>query len=295
MDAVTLARLQLLAAALLFSTGGAGIKLCAFSSWQVAGLRSAAAGVVLLAAMRGSARRWSWRALPVGVAYAATMILFVSGNKLTTAANTIFLQSTAPLYVLLLGPRLLGESVRRRDLPFMAALACGLALFFVGVDPSLASAPDPLRGNAIAALSGTTWALTVLGLRWASRGAGGDASAALVIGNALTVLACLPGALPLAAGTPVDWLIIAYLGVFQVGLAYVCLTAGVRRVQAAEASMLLLLEPVLNPVWAWAVHGEFPGAWALVGGAVIVLSTAAKTWIDAGARRQAVAQLTRRL
>src|SRR5262245_6347685 len=94
------ARLQLLAAATLFSTGGAGIKATAMSSWQVASFRSAAAAVALLVFMRADPPRWSRRAFTVGFAYAATMTLFVLGNKLTTAANTIFLQSTAPLYIL---------------------------------------------------------------------------------------------------------------------------------------------------------------------------------------------------
>jgi drug/metabolite transporter (DMT)-like permease len=101
-------RIQLLAAAALFSTGGAAIKACSLTSWQVAGLRSGIAALVLLlvpAARRG----WTPRAWLVGAAYAATVVLFVQANKLTTSAATAFLQSTAPLYVLLLAPHLLGE------------------------------------------------------------------------------------------------------------------------------------------------------------------------------------------
>ena len=124
-------RLQVLAAALLFSTGGAAIKACDLSSWQIASFRCGIAAVVILIVLPGARRNWGPRTLLVGVAYAATMILFVIANKLTTAANTIFLQGTAPLYLLLLGPWLLGERTRRSDLVFTALLLGGMVLFFV--------------------------------------------------------------------------------------------------------------------------------------------------------------------
>jgi drug/metabolite transporter (DMT)-like permease len=87
-------------------------------------------------------------------------------------------------------------------------------------------------------------------------------------------------ALPVGPSTPQDWLIVSYLGIFQIALAYVFLLRGIERISAVEASLLLLLEPVLNPVWAWIVHGEKPGAWSLVGGAILLLATTAKSWID---------------
>ena len=74
---------------------------------------------------------------------------------------------------------------------------------------------------------------------------------------------------------------LVYLGVFQIGLAYVCLSGAIRRLPALEISLLLLIEPVLNPVWTWAVRGESPGGWTLSGGAVIVGATAAKVFMDA--------------
>jgi DME family drug/metabolite transporter len=279
-----LPRLQLLAAALLFSTGGAAIKLCGLSSWQVAGFRSGAAAVVLAVLTPASPRHWTLRTLPVAVAYAATLILFVIGNKLTTAANTIFLQSTAPLYVLLLGPWLLREPVSRRDLAFMAFLAAGLALFFVDAGPSFASAPDPWRGNVAGALSGVSWASTVVGIRWIGSSEPAGAITAIAAGNLLTLLICLPAALPVIGAHPADWALVLYLGAFQVALPYVLMSNGLRHVPALEASLLLLLEPVLNPVWAWLVHGEEPGALALTGGAIILAATVIKTLADSRMR-----------
>ncbi|HEX9054070.1 MAG TPA: EamA family transporter, partial [Gemmatimonadales bacterium] len=166
MSSPTSARLRLALAALLFSTGGAAIKSAAFTGWQIAGFRSGVAAVVLWLLVPGARRGWSRRVFLVGAAYAATLVLFVLANRLTTSANTIFLQSTAPLYVLLLSPWLLHESVRPADVGFMAVVGLGLALFFVGAEPPLATAPDPARGNLLAAASGVTWALTVCGLRW---------------------------------------------------------------------------------------------------------------------------------
>jgi drug/metabolite transporter (DMT)-like permease len=274
------ARLLLLAGAALMSTGGAAIKLCALNGWQVASFRS---GVAVLALMWFTPVRRSdidRRALLTGAAYAATMILFVLGNKLTTAANTIFLQSTAPLYVLLLAPWLLGEPIRRRDLLVMSAMAVGLGLFFVGEQPAYASAPRPLQGNLIAALDGVTWALTVMGLRWMSRDATRAVGGMLVTGNVLAFLICLVPALPVQGTTAVDWLVVAYLGVVQIALAYALVSAGLRHLTALQGVLVLLFEPVLNPVWAGLVHGEWPGAWSLLGGAIILAATIASALRD---------------
>jgi drug/metabolite transporter (DMT)-like permease len=276
-------RLLVLAAALLFSTGGAVIKSCALTNWQVASFRSGLAAIALWLLMPAWRRFWQPRTLIVGAAFAATMVLYVSGNKLTTAANTIFLQATAPLYLLLLGPRLLGERLRTSDLVFAAALAVGLGVFFVGAEAPQSTAPDPTTGNIVAAFSGLTWALTLLGLRWLGRGGqeGTEsdlAGAAVVAGSVIAALATLPMALPVRQATIQDGAIVAYLGLFQIGLAYVCLTRGVRRLRAIETSLLLLLEPVLNAVWAWIVHRERIGGWALLGCAIILLATLTRTF-----------------
>jgi drug/metabolite transporter (DMT)-like permease len=280
MSAPAVHRLQILGAALLFSTGGAAIKTTTLTAWQVASFRSGLAAAVLLLVMPAWRRFWEPRTLLVGACYAATMILYVTANKLTTAANTIFLQSTAPIYVLLLGPRLLGERVRPADLVFTATLASGMVMFFVGIDEPLVTAPDPLRGNLLGALAGLTWALTILGLRWLGRGdeeGGGDsAGRSVVAGNLIACLAALSFALPVRDATPTDLVVVFYLGAFQIGLAYVWMARGIRRVPALEASLLLLLEPVLNALWAWWVHGERPGPWSLAGCTIILVATLAR-------------------
>jgi drug/metabolite transporter (DMT)-like permease len=223
----------------------------------------------------------------VGFAYAACLTLFVLANRLTTAANTIYLQSTAPLYLLVLSPWLLKEPIRRQDLGFMAAVGVGLALFFVSEEIPVASAPDPVRGNLLALISGFCWALTVCGLRWLGSGQGnrGSAMAAVVSGNITAFLVALPMGMPLGSHAALDWAVVIYLGVFQIAVAYVLVTSGLARIPALEASLILLIEPVLNPVWAWLFQGERPGPWAVLGGAVILGSTALKGWLDARAQR----------
>jgi len=273
-------RVLVLLAAVLLSTGGAAIKLCSLSGWQVASFRSAVAVLAVLVLARPARRDFDGRVVLVGAAFAATLIVFAVANKLTTAANAIFLQSAAPLYILLLAPSLLGEHFQRRDLGVMIAMAGGMALFFVGEQPSFASAPEPVRGNLVAALSGLTWALTVLGLRWLSR-AGSGPGAMLLFGNLIAFAVCLPLALPVVAASLMDWVLIVYLGVFQIVGAYLLLSAGLRHLTALEGMLLLLLEPVLNPVWAALVQGEVPGALSLAGGGVILGATVWKTVADA--------------
>jgi drug/metabolite transporter, DME family len=282
------ARLFLLLTAVLFSTGGAAVKACTIGSWQVAGLRSAFAIVALLIAVPSTRARWTAPVLLVGASQAATMLLFVSSTKLTTAANAIFLQSTAPLYVLLLAPVLLREPVSRTDLYFLAAFLGGLAIIFVGDASPTATAPNPAIGNWLGVASGVAWASTVMGYRWAAR----DPSvfgAALLAGNVIVALVAIPLGWPITA-TASDWAIVAFLGVFQISLSYAFLAIAMREVPALEASLLMLLEPVLNPVWTWLVHGERVGTASLVGGAIVLVTTALRTWLDAVETRRSPAQ-----
>ena len=102
--------------------------------------------------------------------------------------------------------------------------------------------------------------------------------AAVTAGNLIACLAALPMALPVTSVRPSGVAVVLYLGVFQIGLAYWCLTRAVRQVTAFEATTTLLLEPVLNPVWTWLIHGEQPGAWPLAGGAVILSATLVNAW-----------------
>jgi drug/metabolite transporter (DMT)-like permease len=223
----------------------------------------------------------------VALSYAATLTSFVLANKLTSSANTIFLQSTAPLYVLLLAPLLLREPVRLRELPVLLAIAAGIVLLFQGEQAPAASASNPWLGNRLALGSGLTWALTMIGLRWLARGKqGSSALGAAVWGNAFAALACLAvaglrGELAPGAAGATSWLLVGFLGVFQIGLAYALVSSAVRHVEAFEVSLLLLLEPVLNPLWTFLFQGERPGLLANLGGALILGAALARSFFEA--------------
>jgi len=272
------ARLEVLGAAVLFSTGGAAIKGTALTAWQVAGVRSLVAALAVLVLMPGARRHWRPRSVVVGAFYAATLILFVLANKLTTAANAIYLQAVGPLVVMVVAPIVLAEHVRRQDVPFVVAMAGGLALVFAGQQEPLATAPDPFAGNLAGAASGLTWGFTIVGLRWMGSRDQDATLNCIVIGNLIAALVCLPVGWPIHASVH-DWLTLLWLGVFQIGMAYTLLTRGVRHVTALDASLLLLAEPVLNPVWAWMIHGERPTSWALAGGAVILSASVSRTML----------------
>ena len=263
-------------AALLFSTGGAAIKMDAFSGMQVASIRSGIAAFALFLWVRGRIV-WGWPTVAVATVYAGTLTLFVTSTKLTTAANAIFLQSTAPLYIVILAPLLLGERFRPRDLLFMAAFGAGLALCFLGSAPAAATAPDPATGNLLGVLCSVTWAFTLIGLRWAERKDSRIGISAVVVGNAMAFIIGAPFLLPLPAASAAEWATLVYLGVIQIGLAYIFLTRAVAQLPALDVSLLLLLEPVLNPLLTWLIRGEEPGRWTLLGGAIIVVATAART------------------
>jgi drug/metabolite transporter, DME family len=277
------ARGQLLLAALLFSTGGTAIKAISLTSWQVVCLRSFVAGAMLVVAT-GAWRNLSWRSLLVGCAQAATMTTFVVANKLTTAANAVFLQASAPLYIAALGPFLLGEHFRRRDLPLLCAISVGIVLLFVGAQEPLATAPHRTLGTVVGVVSGFCWSMTVMGLRWLGKrdphGDGQATGAAAISGNLLACALAAPFAFPLPAPHAVDVMGVIYLGVFQVGGAYLLLSYGIRHVPAAKASLLLLVEPALSPVWAWLVHGEAPGLWPVMGGVLIIGAATMATWTE---------------
>lgn len=286
-------RLQVIVAALLFSTGGAAVKATDLGAWQIASFRCAVAAVALALLMPRTRRLGNRRIWVVAGTYAATMVLYVLANRLTSAANAVFLQYTAPLYVLLLSPWLLKERIRRADVVFMAVLALGMSAFFLGSEPATATAKDPGLGNVLAAAAGLCWGLTLLGLRWVETGGRTGAAAAVLAGNVLAFLGTLPLALPLPRHELSDWWAVVYLGVFQIAVAYVFLTHAFGKVRAVEVSCLLLLELVFNPLLAWIMHREVPGLWAALGCAVILLGTLGWTVAPALRRPAAAVRMER--
>jgi drug/metabolite transporter (DMT)-like permease len=211
--------------------------------------------------------------------YAALLFTAVLSTKLTTAANAIFLQYSAPIYVLLLEPWLFKERFKSSDA--IAVIACffGMALFFTGK-----LRPQDVAGNVVALAAGVLYAAYVLLMRHPKTREGNPA-VSVVWGNAILALVLLPfGLRALPSVTLHDGLAVAYLGIVQIGFAYVAfVTAMSRGVRSLDASLVGMIEPVLNPVWVFLFLGERPSAGALAGGAVILSAVAVHALVSARA------------
>ena len=262
--------LLIIGAALLWGTGGIGIKAVADSALKVTFYRSLFAAIALMLFLgRGVWGRRQWKSTAAFaiaiVSYGACLTTFVVATKWTTAANAIFLQYAGVVWVLLLSPIVVREPMRARDVIAVVAAMSGMALFFVGRFESRGMA-----GNAMALVSSVFFALLILVLRREQRAA----QAAVTWGNVVCALAVLPFVANDLALTPRSFAVLAFLGVFQIAIAYVLFVRGLAYVTATQASLTGMLEPVSNPIWVFLFLGEKPSVYA-IGGALVVLSAIA--------------------
>ena len=250
------------AAALLWSTGGIGIKFLSEPPLKIAFYRSATAAVALLLLFRP--RLWRWTpAFLVGIAsYAACLTTFVLATKWTSAANAIFIQYCGVVWVLLFSPLILGEPFRRRDAVAVGVAFAGMLLFFVGRFESRSFA-----GELAALASSVFFATLVLALR---RERGGGAEAVVTYGNVLAALALFPWVRGNLSVSLLSGTVLCFLGVVQIAGAYALFVHGLRYVTATQASLVGMLEPISNPIWVFLFLGERPGAYSLLGGAIVL-------------------------
>ncbi|MEO9255660.1 MAG: DMT family transporter [Tepidiformaceae bacterium] len=271
--------IAVLTAAVLWSSGGLFIKAVSLDALGLTMWRSLLAGATILVIARPpivAPWRAGWLTWGIALSYAATLLMFVAGTKLTTAANAIFLQYTAPLYLLILGALFLKERATKLDLATVTVAFGGMCLFFVGRLDT-----HEITGNLLAAASGITLAIMFTLLRVPSCKAE-TRPQSILLGNLLLVVGLLAvnlgrGAWDIFRPGPADIGGLLFLGVVQIGLAYLVFGFGVARVQALEASLIGMLEPVLNPVWVFLALGETPGWWAVAGGSVIVVAVVTRT------------------
>jgi drug/metabolite transporter (DMT)-like permease len=264
--------LLLLITVVLWSTSGVMIKLSTLGPMALAGARSAVTALVLLAYIRRPRFTWSVYEIGGAVAMAATFFLFITATQLTSAANAILLQYTAPLWVALFGTWFLGERPRAYDWWAMAAIVAGMLLFFGGDLDGRG-----LAGNLLAVLSGLTMAWMTLLLRKQR----GSAAETILLGNALTALIGLPFLL-WESPQPQDWLIVLYMGVLQLGIPFVLYSVAIRYLPALDVILISTLEPILSPIWVFLAVGELPGALALLGGLVVILAVTVRSLVASG-------------
>lgn len=270
--------LLVLGAAILWSTGGLFIKATHLSALEVSFGRSLLAAITIAIVTRHEGFGLNRISALTSILYAALLILFVAATKLTTAANAIFLQYTAPVYVLILEPLFYKEKFRSRDLITVVACMAGMSLFFVGK-----LRPEDVSGNLLALGSGVCFALFFLLLRH-SKARNVNRASSAIYGNLIVVLICAPAFYGAARRgiAASDLARLSYLGVVQIGFAYLLFTLAMARgLRSLDASIVGYIEPVLNPVWVFLFIGERPSGWAIAGGAIIIASVMVHMLISA--------------
>jgi drug/metabolite transporter (DMT)-like permease len=263
----------LVCAALCWSTGGVLTKCIDWNPAAIAGMRSVIGGLMVLLVLGRPSFTWTFSQVGGGIAFAGTMISYVIANKLTTAANAILLQYTAPIYVALLGPWLLGERTTRFDWIMIVVVLGGMVLFFL----------DSLTltgfwGNISGIFCGFTFGLFALFMR---KQKGQSNLESLLIGCMICTVVSLPFMVRDIPDVK-SWFGLVLLGILQFGLPFILYARAVKNISALDSMLIPIIEPLLNPLWVFLILKEVPGIYALVAGAIILLSVIIRTFIIAG-------------
>ncbi len=258
--------LMLLAAAILWSTGGLIIKWIPWNPFAIAGTRSAIAAAIILIYIRRPKFTWSIHQLGGALSYAITVILFVVSNKLTTAANAIVLQYTCPIFVAVLASIFLAERTTFRAWLAVLSAMSGILLFFL--DKLTAGG---MLGNILSIISGLSLAFLVIFLRKQKNASPVES---ILLGNILTVILCAPFVLSsdITALSGQSLAALGVLGIFQLGISYILYATAIKYIPALDAILIPIIEPLLNPLWVFLFIGEKPGIWSFAGGVVVLSS-----------------------
>lgn len=250
-------------AAIMWSTGGILIKLIKWNPVAISGGRSLLAFVTLMIIAKRPHIKITKVKLGAAFAYAGTVLCFVVANKLTTSANAILLQYTAPIYVAVLSSWLLKEKIKKSDCTVIFFVFLGMILFFIG-NIKL----DKLLGNFIAMLSGVLFALQILLLR---KQKDGSPVESVILGNLISGVISIPFMFQ-SAPNGVGIVSLLFLGVVQLGISYAFYSEGIKHISAIEGALIPILEPILNPVWVFIFVGEAPTGFELLGGFIVIVS-----------------------
>jgi DME family drug/metabolite transporter len=261
--------LYVFTAALLWSSGGLFIKLISLSAMQLSFFRCSVAAITFAIIFRNRILLVNKLSVLNSFIYAIVLISFVIATKTTTAANAIFLQATAPIYVLIFEPLLTKSKYERINIITVGVCTIGMILFFVGK-----LAPGHLEGNLVALISGITFAALFLGMK---KNEPQYQQSSIFWGNIIVAIVCLPFVTSLEVLTVSDLWMVTFLGVFQIAFAYAFFVAGLKRVYAVEASIIAMVEPVFNPVWVFIGYGEVPAISAIFGGLIIIIAITMRT------------------
>ena len=272
-------------AALLWSSSGLFIKISSgleLSAFQISFYRSLVAAITIITISTYQKKKIKLEfdviSILCSIAYAGILIFFVIANTLTTAANTIFLQFTAPVYLLFLEPVFLKTKFQFKNLITVLICMSGMALFFMGKLDT-----GNLYGNMFGILSGISFALFSLFLKWKEQlHKTENTLSQIAMGNILVAIICLPVIFGNLIIPPLGFVILAFLGIFQIGVSYVIYNEGIKYVSATESLIIAMLEAVFNPFWVFIGIGEKPSNYALIGGAVILIGIIVHNFIIKG-------------
>ena len=257
----------MLLCAALWSIAGIFIKLIPWNSIVIAGIRSLIAGAVMFVYMRYKRIGFTAdrRSMLGGLALCCTLTCFVAANKLTTAANSIVLQFTAPMFIVVFSVLFIKKKFSRSDIFAVVLTMLGISLFFFDQ-----LTPGHLLGNCVAIVAGMAFAGYYMSLEGASES---ERMSAILMAHGLTFCVSIPFIAlepPELGAAPVICIFI--LGVVQLGIPYVLLGRASGSCPPLACSLLGAVEPLLNPVWVFIFDGEAPGMWALIGGVVVVVT-----------------------
>ncbi|OGO77627.1 MAG: hypothetical protein A2Y23_11775 [Clostridiales bacterium GWB2_37_7] len=260
---------------ILWSSGGILIKLVNVGPMAVSGLRSIIAAAIIFIYVKKPKFTWSLYQILGAVAYASMAITFVAATRLTTSANAVLLQYTAPIYVAILGSYILRERVALKDWITISVTLIGVVLFFLD-----SFSLGGLMGNILAIASGFCFALFIVCSRQQKEGSPMET---ILLGNIVTAVVSMP----FVINTNYDMTSIvgiASLGIIQFGIPYVLYGIAIKHISALDAVMIAAIEPILNPIWVLIFWGEKPGAWAILGG-IIVLAAVTYNCIQSTAKK----------
>jgi drug/metabolite transporter (DMT)-like permease len=261
--------------AILWSSSGLLVKIISWQPFSILSGRSILSTAVFWIFLKCPVRfRWTPLQVVGAFGYVGAQLFFIMATKLTTAANAIFLQYTLPIYIVLFGYWFLNERPQRADWISLAVIFTGLFLFF-GDDLNF----NGFSGNILAIVSGMSMAVLMLCMR---KQKDGTPANTILLGNMIGAVIGLPFLVQESFSLPTLG-IIAYLGIFQIGLSFVLYSIAIKQVHALESSLILTLEPILNPLWVFLVIGETPGKLALIGGMFVIGAVTARAVVSARA------------
>ncbi len=257
--------LAMILASLCWSFAGLWIKQLSWNPLVIAGARSLIAGTFMLFFLKKEDFKLSKNIFVGALCYVTVAGLFVVANKLTTSTNAILLQFTAPIWLVIFDAVFWGQKPQKRDLIVVAIVLFGIVLFFFG-DLEIGG----IIGNILSIVAGMAVAIMIKVMQ-------DDKNIKPLLMSIVGSYMLFAISLPFFFIYPpefdfVNLKYILLLGIFQLGMGYILFTRAVHHVSSLDAALLIVIEPLFNPIWVLLFLGEKPSIYALIGGAIVLIT-----------------------